>query len=119
MDSTIEFYNNLFMIEIAVFGIIAAAIFVFVQVVYSQFSYREVINIFKNGLIIGYLFLSTITLIFTAIGSLLLSFPKMVINVGVLITEEELKDISIPEFFTSCKESGLKDPHYQGYILTK
>jgi len=77
MDSIASFYNNLFAIEIAVFGIIAAAIFVFLQIVYSQFSYREVYGIFKNVFLISFLVISTITLLLTAAGSLLLSFPEL------------------------------------------
>jgi hypothetical protein len=77
MDSIVSFYNNLFAIEIAVFGIIAAAIFVFLQIVYSQFSYREVYGIFKNVFLVLYLIISTITLLLTAAGSLLLSFPEL------------------------------------------
>lgn len=77
MDSIVSFYNNLFAIEIAVFGIIAAAIFVFLQIVYSQFSYREVYRIFKNVFLILYLIISISALLVTAAGSLLLSFPGL------------------------------------------
>ena len=70
------FYNNLFTVEITVFGIIAAAIFVFLQIVYSQFSYREVFIIFKNKYLASYFVLSTFTLITTGFSSLLLSFPS-------------------------------------------
>jgi len=82
MDSIVSFYNNLFAIEIAVFGIIAAAIFVFLQIVYSQFSYREVYGIFKNVFLILFLVISTITLLLTAAGSLLLSFPELKPTLG-------------------------------------
>jgi hypothetical protein len=54
-DSMIGFCKNLFAVEIAVFGIIAAAIFVFIQVVYSHFSYREVGGILKNVFLVLYL----------------------------------------------------------------
>src|SRR4030042_4765484 len=77
MDSIVSFYNNLFTIEIAAFGIIAAAIFVFLQIVYSQFSYREVYGIFKNVSLILYLIISIATLLLTAAGSLILSFPEL------------------------------------------
>jgi hypothetical protein len=76
MDSIVSFYNNLFTVEVAIFGIIAAAIFVFLQIVYSQFSYREVYGIFKNVFLILYLIISIITLVLTAFGSFLLSFPE-------------------------------------------
>ena len=77
MDSVVGFYNTLFSIEIAVFGIIAAAIFVFLQIVYSQFSYREAYTIFKNPVLLLYLVISTGTLLLTAAGSLILSFPGL------------------------------------------
>jgi hypothetical protein len=77
MDSVVSFYNTLFSIEIAVFGIIAAAIFVFLQIVYSQFSYRAIYAIFKNRILVLYLIISTVTLLFTAAGSLILSFPGL------------------------------------------
>jgi hypothetical protein len=78
MDTTliVNFYNNLLTIEIMTFGIIIAAIFVFMQIVYSHFSYREVYIIFRNKLLITYLIISTLTLLFTASGSLFLSFPQ-------------------------------------------
>lgn len=76
MDSIASFYNNLFAIEITVFGIIAAAILVFLQIVYSQFSHREVNVIFRNTYFLLYLIISTLTLLITAIGSLISSFPK-------------------------------------------
>jgi len=90
MDSITSFYNNLFAIEIAVFGIIAAAIFVFLQIVYSQFSYREVYGIFKNVFLLLFLIIGIATLLLTAAGSLLLSFPEF--N-PVLGTNLGIKDI--------------------------
>jgi hypothetical protein len=77
MDSIASFYNNLFTIEITVFGIIAAATFVFLQIVYSQFSYREVYGIFENISLILFLIVGVLTLLLTATGSLLLSFPEL------------------------------------------
>jgi hypothetical protein len=40
MSSITDFYNTLLSTEIAVFGIIAAAFFVFAEMVYGQLSYR-------------------------------------------------------------------------------
>lgn len=93
MDSVVSFYNNLFAIEIAVFGIIAAAIFVFLQIVYSRFSYREVHAIFKNRLLVLYLIISTITLLLTVAGSLILSFPGLDPILGAnLVVRDVLQD---------------------------
>ena len=77
MDPITSFYNNLFAVEIAVFGIIVAVIFVFLQIVYSQFSYREVYGIFKNIFLIPFLIIGVLTLLLTATGTLLLSFPEL------------------------------------------
>ena len=98
MNSIVSFYNNLFTIEIAVFGIIAAAIFVFVQIVYSQFSYREIGLIFKNILLSSYIALSSISLIMTAAGSLILSFTKLNIVLGSIV----IADIFRNEIFASA-----------------
>ena len=93
MDSITSFYNNLFAIEIAVFGIIAAAIFVFLQIVYSQFSYREVYGIFKNVFLLLFLTTSIATLLLTAAGSLLLSFPEFNPILGTnLVIKDILRD---------------------------
>jgi len=93
MDPVVSFYNNLFIIEIAVFGIIAAAIFVFLQIVYSQFSHREVYGIFKNVFLILFLIISVTTLLLTAAGSLLLSFPGLNPTlVGNLAIKDILQD---------------------------
>ena len=88
MDSVIAFYNNLFTIEVAVFGIIAAAVFVFIQIVYSQFSYRGIYLLFKNTLLILYFILSTSSLLLTAIGSFILSFPNIDSLMGNILTVE-------------------------------
>jgi len=90
MDYIVNFYNNLFAVEIAVFGMIAAAIFVFLQIVYSQFSYREVYGIFKNIFLILFLIIGIVTLLVTAAGSLLLSFPGLT---PILGSNLSVKDI--------------------------
>lgn len=102
MDSIAGFYNNLFTIEIAVFGIIAAAIFVFLQIVYSQFSYREVYGIFKNVFLILFLITSFITLLLTAGGSLILSFPEL----SPILVEHSIKDILL-NWVTACSAPQL------------
>jgi len=76
MDSISSYYNTLFTIEISVFGIIAAAFFVFLQIVYSQYSYREVNIIIKNGVLITYFIVSSITTLMTAVGTFLVAFPS-------------------------------------------
>ncbi len=76
MSSVTDFYNTLLSSEIAVFGIMAAALIVFTQMVYGQLSHRAVRIIFGNWLLWMSVILSATTLSFTAMGSLLLSFPS-------------------------------------------
>lgn len=73
MSNISDFFNMLFGVEIAVFGIITAVIFVFMQIIYSNFSYRHVKFIFQDFYFRVCVILSIITLFSTATGSLLLS----------------------------------------------
>lgn len=82
MDAAVSFYNNLFTVEITVFGIIAAALFVFLQIVYTQFSYRETHLVFRNILLILYFVISTFTLLLTVASSFLLTFPAINLFLG-------------------------------------
>jgi hypothetical protein len=67
------FYNNLFTIELASFGIMIAGFLVFAQIGYQNFSYRQVRHLWLDPWLIGYLGVSTLTLMSSATGSLLLS----------------------------------------------
>ena len=62
----ISYYSLLFSTEIAVFGIIGAVILVFVQLVYSNYSYRHISHIVKNTYLILFMFFSVIDLVLTA-----------------------------------------------------
>ena len=75
METALSFYSTLLTIEFTVFGIIAAVIFTFIQIIYSSFSYREIKIIYCNPLLIIYFALSIITLLATVIASYSLSFP--------------------------------------------
>jgi hypothetical protein len=48
MESIATFYQMLFTVEIAIFGILAAALFVFIQLVYGHFSYRHISIVLKT-----------------------------------------------------------------------
>jgi len=76
MPSVADFYNTLLASEIAVFGIIAAVLFVFVQMAYTQLSFKGVSFIFRNRFLWVSILFSVATVLFTATGSLLLSFPS-------------------------------------------
>ena len=76
IDNFLNFYNTLLGIEIAVFGIISAVIFVFVQLVYSKFSYKLINSILANKWLVGFYLLSFIDLLLTSIGSIFLLFNE-------------------------------------------
>lgn len=69
-----NFYSTLFSIEIAVFGIISAVILVFIQLVYSNFSYRHLGQLMRDKYLILFFAFSTIDLLLTSVGSFFLSF---------------------------------------------
>lgn len=76
MGELSSFYSTLFGIEIAVFGIITAALFVFIQLVYSNFSHKQIKPIFKDYFLISYFVLSILNLLITGIATLLISLGE-------------------------------------------
>lgn len=76
MATAADFYNSLLASEIAIFGIIAAALVVFFEMVYAHLSYRGASTIWKSWLLWSSIICGLTTVLFTAIGSLLLSFPS-------------------------------------------
>ena len=80
VNSVASFHQTLFTSEIAVFGVLAATLFVFVQIIYGYFSYRHIGIIMKSPSLVAYLILSSATIIITGIAALSLSFPKEQIN---------------------------------------
>lgn len=68
----LNFYNLLFSTEIAVFGIISAVILVFVQLIYSNYSYRQIWHVIKNKYLVLFFGFSIIDLLMTAAGIFLL-----------------------------------------------
>jgi hypothetical protein len=70
------FYNNLLTIQVTVFGIIAAAIFVLVQLAHSTFSGRHNLRVLRDPYLIAYLISTGVALLLTAIASLLLSLDR-------------------------------------------
>jgi len=76
MNNLVNFFNLLFGIEVAVFGIISAVILVFIQLLYSNFSYKHISQILKNISLVFFFTLSAIDLLLTAFGSFFLSLEK-------------------------------------------
>lgn len=74
--SLVNFYNNLFAIEIAVYGIITAVVFVFVQLIYSKYAPPNIKSLFKDISLIGYFIISIFVSVFTATASFLLSLGE-------------------------------------------
>jgi hypothetical protein len=83
MGSASDFYNSLLASEIAIFGIIAAALVVFFEMIYAQLSYRGASTILKSWLLWVSISFGLATVLFTAAGSLLLSFPSFDFVSGV------------------------------------
>ena len=81
----VSFYNNLFSVEIAVFGIISAVVLVFIQLVYSSFSYRHIGQLFKDRLLIAYFIFSTLDLLLTSAGSYFLSLQSHDLIPGIYL----------------------------------
>ena len=73
MSSIGNFYDNLLSIEVAIFGIIAATILVFVQIIHGKFSHKEV-HVIYNFYFRLYLLLSFSTLLATTIGTYCLAY---------------------------------------------
>lgn len=73
MNGISNFYNTLLGIEVSIFGIITAVVFVFIQLMYSSFSHKHIQFIFKNKLLWAYFTVSFIDLLLTGAGSFLLS----------------------------------------------
>jgi len=74
MEIIADYYNNLFTIEIAVVGIISAVFFVFLQIIYTKYSYREVKVMLQNKYLISYFLINAVLISYTAFGSLFMSF---------------------------------------------
>lgn len=76
MENLINYYNSLLGIEIAVFGIISAVILVFIQLVYSTYSYNHISHILRNRYLYLYFGFSVFALMFTSAGSYFLSIGE-------------------------------------------
>ncbi len=76
LESLSVFYNNLFVVEITAFGIIAAVILVFMQLFHSQFSYKHISIIFRSTYFISVFSMSVITITGTGLASVLSALPS-------------------------------------------
>ncbi len=107
MESIATFYQMLFTAEIAIFGILAAALFVFVQLVYGHFSYRHISIVLKSPSLFAYGVLSITTLLITGMASFSLSFQRHDLlpghNLGLqnLFIDESVAIIIFSSFFLS------------------
>ena len=83
LDNLLNYLNTLLGIEVAIFGIISAVIFVFIQLVYSNYSYKHISHIIKNAWLILFFVSSVLDLILTSFGGYFLSvdsqniYPKL------------------------------------------
>ncbi len=69
----LEFYYLLFQIQVAVYGIILAVVFVFIQLIYGNFPHTKITSLLKSPSLALALFLSIISFLYTAVATLLLS----------------------------------------------
>jgi hypothetical protein len=95
-----NFYNNLLGIEITILGIITAGIFVFIQILHSNFSHKDLTLSLRRISIFVYFLLSALLIVLTGIGSLHFAmsphdlFPHW--NVGIkAIFESDIALVSI------------------------
>lgn len=70
MDNVANFYNNILAIEITTLGIIATGIFVILQMLHSNFSYKDMLLPLKQVFLLAYVILSIPVVLFTGLGSL-------------------------------------------------
>ena len=76
MHNILSFYSNLLTIEITVFLAVLATIFVFIQLLYSNYSFRYVSYIFKDTILIFYFIISIVVVAFTSLGVLSIILEK-------------------------------------------
>jgi hypothetical protein len=133
LNNVVNFLNTLFGIEVAIFGIISAVVLVFIQLVYSNFSYKHINQLIRNKFLILYFIFSAIDLLFTSIGSFLLSFtsqgffPKVLALVITFVLNPYyslicllLIFISISFFLTLIiKNIAYLQPHRAVFLLAK
>lgn len=70
METLPNFYNNLLGIEVTTFGVLTAAAFVFLQMMHTNFSFRDMFLSLRNRTLPFYALLSGLLVLFTGLGSL-------------------------------------------------
>lgn len=75
-----DYYSLLFSTEVAVFGIIGAAVLVFVQLVYSIYPYRQIGHVLRTTSLVLLLAISTLDLLATGAGVYLVSVERSLIT---------------------------------------
>lgn len=101
MGNLADFYNNILAIEIIVFGIVSAAIFVFIQLIYSTFSYGNIKSIFKDGWLLLFGLFNITGLFLTASASLSLALdnhdflPKLDLGSRTLVASQHWAGFSV------------------------
>lgn len=125
MENLISFYNTLFGIEVTVFGIIFATIFVFVQLVFSKFSHRQLTYIFLDKFLILYLVISLLNIALTVGGSYFLSLPAhnflpwFDLNTNVIVSSPIYVLICVILFFISIGIFGFIVANNLPYLSPK
>ena len=73
MNNLLPFYTTCLGIEVAIFSIITAVIFIFIQLIYLNYSYKHIKFIFLSPLSISFFITSFTVFIFTILGFLILT----------------------------------------------
>lgn len=99
-DGIVNFYNSLLGIEIAIFGIICAVIFVFIQISFSTYSFKHIGHILSDKLLRLYILVSIVNIFMTSAGSFFLSFRHHDLIPFVYLYTDTI--LSHPYYVLSC-----------------
>lgn len=125
LENLQNFYSTLFEIEITIFGIISAVIFVFIQLVYTYYSYNHIGQILKNKWLIIFYICIILSLILSAVGALVQTFSiqKYLLEItneyiyGLLCLSLIFISLSVLTIFV-IKNISFLQPHRAIFLLS-
>jgi hypothetical protein len=126
MDNLLNFLNTLLGIEVSIFGVISAVILVFIQLVYTNYTYKHIGHLLRNIWLILFFVCSALDLILTASGTFFLNIASSNPATGIftnpwyLLICLLLIFISISFFVTLIVENiSYLQPHRAIFLLSK
>ena len=103
MESLLNFYYSLFGIEVAIFSVISAVILVFIQLVYSKYSFKHIGHLLKNIWISLFFFFSVLGIFLTSAGAYSLTLDIYgVLLANQLIFQNIFLVVQHPIYITIC-----------------